>query len=222
MEVLPASRNKGEVCSCVGREVTRTVQWAGPWKTERSKGISRNDSKTDRKQKTYTCVHVMSSFFNTVNTFVAANSGRITGNENHIRLPYFMADEKLINWSGCVLLTCAILLIKDNVWSLNPVNLLSEKRFKQITPQTMQIGKKNVCWVFFVISGLVISCHCCSATWCYYCLYQGSAHHADASEHANQPWSRKRRCKDAEEEKGMSANAQLATETDDKDVRCLF
>lgn len=27
---------------------------------------------------------------------------------------------------------------------------------------------------------------------------------------------------DAEEEKGMSANAQLATETDDKDVRCLF
>lgn len=42
------------------------------------------------------------------------------------------------------------------------------------------------------------------------------------SEHANQPWSRKRRCKDAEEEKGMSANAQLATETDDKDVNCLF
>lgn len=156
MEVLPASRNKGEVCSCVGREVARTVQWAGPWKTERSKVLSRNDSKTDRKQKTYTCVHVMSSFFNTVNTFVAANSGRITGNENHIRLRYFMADEKLINWSGCVLLTCAIFIIKDNVWSLNPVNLLSEKRFKKITPQTMQIGKKNVC--FFVISGLVISC----------------------------------------------------------------
>lgn len=146
MEVLPASRNKGEVCSCVGREVARTVQWAGPWKTERSKVISRNDSKTDRKQKTYTCVHVMSSFFNTVNTFVAANSGRIAGNENHIRLRYFMADEKLINWSGCVLLTCAIFIIKDNVWSLNPVNLLSEKRFKKITPQTMQIGKKNVCF----------------------------------------------------------------------------
>lgn len=147
MEVLPASRNKGEVCSCVGREVARTVQWAGPWKMERSKGISRNDSKTDRKQKTYICVHVMSSFFNTVNTFVAANSGRITGNENHIRLPYFMADEKLIN----VLLTCAIFIIKDNVWSLNPLNLLSEKRFKQITPQTMQIGKKNVFvfWGFF-------------------------------------------------------------------------
>lgn len=162
MEVLPASRNKGEVCSCVGREVARTVQWAGPWKTERSKGISRNDSKTDRKQKTYICVHMMSSFFNTVNTFVAANSGRITGNENHIRLPYFMADEKLINWSGCVLLTCAIFIIKDNVWSLNPVNLLSEKRFKQITPQTMQIGKKND--FLFFLSSLNLSSHVIVAT----------------------------------------------------------
>lgn len=149
MDVLPASRNKGEVCSCVGREVARTVQWAGPWKTERSKWISRNDSKTDRKQKTYICVHMMWSFFNTMNTDVAANSGRITGNENHIRLPYFIADEKLINWSGCILLTCAIFMIRDNVWSLNPVNLLSEKRFKQMRPQTMQIGKKNVAGFFF-------------------------------------------------------------------------
>lgn len=222
-EVLPASRNKGEVCSCVGREVARTVQRAGPWKTERSKGINRNDSKTDRKQKTYICVHMMSSFFNTVNNDVAANSGRITGNENHIRLPYFMADEKLINWSGCVLLTCAIFIIKDKVWSLNPVNLLSEKRFKQIRPQTMQIGKKNVLVFFFCH---LWTCHLMSllvtGTWCYYCLYQGSAHHADAIEHAKQPWSRRRRCKDAEEEKGMSANTQLATETDDKDGRCLF
>lgn len=62
--VSPACRNEGEVCSGVGGEVARAVQWAGTWQTEHSgkhKGIKGQHSKQKRCWTLIICSFLFSS-----------------------------------------------------------------------------------------------------------------------------------------------------------------